>query len=152
MLIHAPSRLHTQTRGGRLRRSHVDAMKGDRQCFVRERTGLSLLGWQKVLRLADEASPWPCALNPHKHAFSASRDEEHRVKECGDEEGHEQAVRGGNREKTDAAERKKQKTKLNGEHLVFLSITTAVLSSPEVGVFSYCYYFYLGKLLINNLS
>lgn len=47
---------------------------------------------------------------------------------------------------------KKQKTKLNGEHLVFLSIATAVLSSPEVGVFSYCYYFYLGKLLINNLS
>lgn len=53
-----------------------------------------------------------CPEPTHKHAFSASRDEEHRVKECGDEEGHEQAVRGGNREKTDAAERKKTKDKV----------------------------------------
>lgn len=43
----------------------VDAKKGDRQCFVRERISLSLSGWQKVLHLADEASPWPRALNPH---------------------------------------------------------------------------------------
>lgn len=34
------------------------------------------------------------------------------MKECGDEEGREQAVRGGNREKTDAAERKKTKDKV----------------------------------------
>lgn len=78
---------------------------------MRERISLSLSGWQKALHLADEASPWPRALNPHihphKHACSASRDEEHRAKECGDEEGHEQAVRGGNREKTDAAEGEK---------------------------------------------
>lgn len=87
----------------------ADATKGDRQCFVRERISLSLSGRQKALHLADEASPWPRALNPHthKHACSASRDEEHRAKEHGDEEGHEQAGREGNREKTDAAEGKK---------------------------------------------
>lgn len=83
---------------------------------MRERISLSLSGWQKALHLADEASPWPRAPKPHththKHNCSASRDEEHRAKECCDEEGHEQAARGGNREKTDAAGREEMKDKV----------------------------------------
>lgn len=43
----------------------VDVVKGDCQCFVKERISLSLPGWQKALHLADEASPWPRAPNPH---------------------------------------------------------------------------------------
>lgn len=102
------------------------------------------LGWWG-LSLA--SCPEPTHTHTHKHACSASRDKEHRAKKRGDEEGHEQAVRGGNREKTDAAEGKKWKTKLNGEHLVFLSgfffcNCSTAQSSPKVGVFSYWFYFY----------
>lgn len=57
------------------------------------------------------------------------------VRKRGDEERHEQAARGGNREKTDDVEGKKWKTMLNREHLVFLLQLQRCAELPLGGCF-----------------
>lgn len=114
----------------------------DRRCDERwssvfceeKKISLSLSEWQKALHLADEASPWPRALNPHTQTRLLSL--KGRRTQSEGVWWRRGTWAGDNREKMDAAEGKQMKDKVEWRASSFSVCNySTVKSSPKVGFF-----------------